>query len=248
MKFLGKFRRKMILDGKFKNYLLYAVGEIVLIVAGILIAWKINTLNELRKSKIVQVKIYESLYEELETNLIVLNTATTTYENTSNNLEKSLAYLGLQQNQLDREARETIVQMKFRNSNLRDETLSSINATDKFQFIENDSLEILIAQYPAQINEFMEQELKLRSIVESKLKPTLEKHLSLVDMLPEGSKYKRIKSYVQESNYTSLLNSKEYQNAVIDLLLQIKIQMNIVQKLKKNTENLTSKLGLELNG
>lgn len=247
MKFLGKFRRRMILDGKFKNYLLYAVGEIVLIVAGILIAWKINNLNELRKSKIVQVKIYESLYEELETNLIVLNTATTTYESTSANLEKTLAYIGLQQDQLDNEARETIVQMKFRNSNLRDEALSSINATDKFQFVENDSLKILIAQYPAQIKEFMEQEVKLRSIVEDKLKPNLEKHLSLVDMLPESSKYKRIKSYVQESDYASLLNSKEYQNALIDLLLQTKIQMNIANKIKNKTETLASKLSLELN-
>ncbi len=104
------------------------------------------------------------------------------------------------------------------------------------------------ATYDTYVQEIIDGPFSVSNIVESKLKPTLEKHLSLVDMLPEGSKYKRIKSYVQESNYTSLLNSKEYQNAVIDLLLQIKIQMNIVQKLKKNTENLTSKLGLELNG
>lgn len=238
----------MILDGKFKNYLLYAVGEIVLIVVGILIAWKINSLNEVRKSKIVQVKIYESLYEELETNLAVLDGATAMYNSTTSNLEKSLAYIGLLQEQLTSEAKATIVQMKFRNSNLRNEALSSINATDKFQFIENDSLKILIAQYPAQIKEFMEQEIKLRSIVESKLKPTLEQHLSLVDMLPENAKYKRVKSYVKESDYATLLNSKEYQNAVIDHLLQTKIQLSITKKLRKNTETLAQKLSIELKG
>ncbi len=248
MKFLGKFRRKMILDGKFKNYLLYAVGEIVLIVLGILIAWKINNLNEVRKSKIVQVKIYESLYEELNTNLTVLDSAIVRYNNTTGTLQKSLAYVGLQENQLNQEAKDVIIQVKFRNTNLQDESLSSINTTDKFQFVENDSLKVLIAQYPTQIKAFIVQETKLRNIVENRLKPLLEKHLSLVDMLPEDAKYKRIKTYVQPSDYHTLLNSKEYQNTIIDNLLQTQIQLNTANSLKEKTEALSQKLNQELKG
>ncbi|MGB3774415.1 MAG: DUF6090 family protein [Leeuwenhoekiella sp.] len=248
MKFFGKFRRKMILNGKFKNYLLYAVGEIVLIVLGILIAWKINNLNEIRKSKIVQVKIYESLDEELRSNLIVLDSAIVRYNSSTGALQKSLSYVGLQENQLNNEAKEVIIEMKFKKSSISDEALSSINSTDKFQFIENDSLKILIAQYPAHMNDFMEQEVKLRNIVENKLKPLLEKHLSLVDMLPEDATYKRIKTYVQESNYSGLLNDKEYQNSIINDLLQTKIQLRIAKSLREKTEELSLKLNLELNG
>ncbi|MFI8377892.1 DUF6090 family protein [Leeuwenhoekiella sp. NPDC079379] len=248
MKFFGKLRRKMILDGKFKNYIVYAFGEIVLIVLGILIAWKINNLNEIRKSEIVQVKIYESLYEELHTNLIVLDSAILRYTSTATNLQKSLAYVGLQEEQLSNEAKSVIIEMRFKNSNLSDEALSSINSTDKFQFIESDSLKILIAQYPGHINEFMEQEVKLRNITENKLKPLLEKHLSLVDMLPENATYKRIKSYVQESDYKGLLNNKEYQNSIINDLLQTKIQLKIAKSLREKTEELSLKLNLELNG
>ena len=42
MKFLRKIRQKLVAENKFRNYLLYALGEIILVVIGILIALAIN--------------------------------------------------------------------------------------------------------------------------------------------------------------------------------------------------------------
>jgi hypothetical protein len=49
--FFRKIRKKMADDNKPIQYMRYAVGEIVLVVIGILIALQINTWNEERKSK-----------------------------------------------------------------------------------------------------------------------------------------------------------------------------------------------------
>jgi len=49
-----KLKQKFIKDGAFKRYLLYALGEIILIVAGILIAVQINNANEARKEKMLE--------------------------------------------------------------------------------------------------------------------------------------------------------------------------------------------------
>lgn len=46
LQFLRRIRKKLIEDGKFKNYLLYAVGELFLVVLGILIALQINALYQ----------------------------------------------------------------------------------------------------------------------------------------------------------------------------------------------------------
>ncbi len=46
LKFFRKFRRKFISERKIGNYLLYALGEIILVVIGILIALAINNSNE----------------------------------------------------------------------------------------------------------------------------------------------------------------------------------------------------------
>ena len=50
VKFFRRIRLKMLENGRLKNYLLYAFGEIILVVLGILIALEINNWNEDRKN------------------------------------------------------------------------------------------------------------------------------------------------------------------------------------------------------
>ncbi len=50
IKFFRKIRQKTLTENKFGKYLIYAIGEIVLVVIGILIALQINNANENRKS------------------------------------------------------------------------------------------------------------------------------------------------------------------------------------------------------
>jgi hypothetical protein len=51
IKFFRKIRLNMIRDKKVINYILYAIGEIILVVIGILIAVQINNWNINRKKK-----------------------------------------------------------------------------------------------------------------------------------------------------------------------------------------------------
>ena len=50
IRFLRRHRQHLLLARKFRNYVLYAVGEVLLVVIGILIALQINTWNEERKT------------------------------------------------------------------------------------------------------------------------------------------------------------------------------------------------------
>ena len=56
----------MIKDNKVRKYLLYAIGEIILVVIGILIALQINNLNEERKEKKIEIKAYNDLLSTLK--------------------------------------------------------------------------------------------------------------------------------------------------------------------------------------
>ena len=49
IKFFRKIRQHLLSEKKFSRYLIYAVGEIVLVVIGILIALSINNQNEEKK-------------------------------------------------------------------------------------------------------------------------------------------------------------------------------------------------------
>ncbi|GEQ86770.1 hypothetical protein ULMS_22780 [Patiriisocius marinistellae] len=247
MKLFRKVRRKLIESGKFKSYLLYALGEILLIVIGISIAWKINNLNDIRKNRIVEVKIYESLYDELRTNLNVLDSSIVRYNTNTLSLQNTLNYVGVKSNKLTQETKDIIVQMKFRYTNLRNDALNSINNTNKFEFLENESLKVLIAEYPNEIKIFESQEINIGNIVTNKLKPIIEKHISLSDMLSKvDENFNQIRTFGQQSNYETLLNSREYQNSIIDRLLQTEILLNYAKDLRKKTETLAVKLKQEL--
>ena len=69
IKFFSKIRQNMITQNKVSNYLLYAIGEIVLMVIGILIALQINNWNEQRKERLQEKKYLERFEVELNTDL-----------------------------------------------------------------------------------------------------------------------------------------------------------------------------------
>lgn len=51
MLFLRTIKRRFFANEQFNNYLLYAVGEIVLVIAGILLALQIDTWNSDRQTQ-----------------------------------------------------------------------------------------------------------------------------------------------------------------------------------------------------
>lgn len=69
IKFFRKIRQKLLNKNKIGKYLLYAIGEIILVVIGILIALQINNWNEERKSADYTTLLFKKALEELKFNL-----------------------------------------------------------------------------------------------------------------------------------------------------------------------------------
>lgn len=71
--FFRKIRQKLLTENKFSKYLLYAIGEIVLVVIGILIALSINNWNELKKEANFEHKVLNEIKVSLQRNIEHLN-------------------------------------------------------------------------------------------------------------------------------------------------------------------------------
>ena len=67
--FFRKIRKKMADDNKPMKYMRYAIGEIALVVIGILIALQINTWNENRKAKILEKSILIELKKSMSSDI-----------------------------------------------------------------------------------------------------------------------------------------------------------------------------------
>lgn len=66
IKFFRHIRQSMINQNRTKKYLLYAIGEIILVVIGILIALQINNWNENRKERILESNILDKITANIE--------------------------------------------------------------------------------------------------------------------------------------------------------------------------------------
>ena len=65
IKFFRQLRQKLLMENNNSKYFKYAIGEILLVVVGILIALQINNWNDDRKQKLVDQKYFQNLKNDL---------------------------------------------------------------------------------------------------------------------------------------------------------------------------------------
>lgn len=73
IKFFRKIRQKLLTENKFSKYLIYAIGEIILVVIGILIALSINNWNQGRIDKKSESTYLKDIKKEIQNNSSILD-------------------------------------------------------------------------------------------------------------------------------------------------------------------------------
>ncbi len=66
MKLFRTIRQNLITEGKLKRYLLYAIGEILLVMIGISLAFQVNNWNDNRIKKNAEINYYKNIRNQIE--------------------------------------------------------------------------------------------------------------------------------------------------------------------------------------
>jgi len=69
MKIFRKIRQELLTNNKFRKYLLYALGEIILVVIGILIALQLNTNRDNKNKRDLGYKYLTEMRSEVQNDL-----------------------------------------------------------------------------------------------------------------------------------------------------------------------------------
>jgi len=72
-KFFRRIKRKLWDEGSLRKYLIYAIGEILLVVIGVLIALQINNWNEDRKERVLEDDYLAKISLNIEDDIIQYN-------------------------------------------------------------------------------------------------------------------------------------------------------------------------------
>lgn len=154
--FFRRIRQELINRERFGKYLLYAVGEIILVVAGILIALQINNLNEQRKENAKEQIVLKQLREEFNLNLNQLESKITMRHDLMKDLKECLNYFAIQQVDNDSlfTAKLTSLMLPLTFDPIQNDLVSSGN----IQIIKNTELKKRLTNWTSDVHQLREVE------------------------------------------------------------------------------------------
>ena len=219
--FFRKIRKQLADDNQFLKYSRYAVGEIVLVVVGILIALQINTWNGHRLERQEEIRILKSVRNDLENTIkefeflnqirdLVLNSTKEIY---------TMANSGdFEGHTLDSLIGLTLYRPTFNNKLGAIELLFS---SGKINMITNDSIREFLIAWPGSIDDMIEEEVYAVSVFQNNYYPVVARYLIIQNILDLSFSSSMIGPVVREeiypappieSDYDGLLKDKGFLN------------------------------------
>jgi len=154
LRFFRTLRQRLLAENRVSRYLLYAVGEIVLVVIGILIALQVNTWNEGQKERKIELKALMDLKREFLSNQALLEAAVRLKQQAFESNEAFLNTIGL-----DAPNTASLVRDYGGSTiNPNNGVLNSLIATGTINVIQNDSLKHLLTSWGDLIQNYREEE------------------------------------------------------------------------------------------
>jgi len=173
-RFFHRFRKSFFSETSIKTgrklnrYLLYAFGEIVLVVIGILIALQINNWNEDRKSLRVEKTILTNLYDNLGVDSIQFDYYKVQFQEVDK-LHKDLYRYGVKNEDLDSIAEPMLVRRS-----LYFKQLINLGSKETINSLKNQTIKSALVAYLGSINDMeLAYNFELKTLLNERLKPYL---------------------------------------------------------------------------
>ena len=224
-------------DNKLFKYSKYAIGEIALVVIGILIALQINNWNEDRKTTKQEIKILNDLKNDLETNL---NEISETYNVTSQRQMSSALILDYFKN-----AKPVDDSLKKAFEMLEQDVLFNISNTS-YKFIEsqginslsNDSLRIRVTEmYERHLANIVTRENMNRQIVDRELIPLMQEHFVSTATVDKNNLIAP-EAVNMPKNIDDLRNDSAFKNIIVRLQTWLLVRLRWRQEARVRLEEL----------
>jgi len=156
IKIFRKIRYDLMEKNKTGKYIKYAIGEIILVVIGILIALQINNWNEFRKDRVQEQEVLEQLKEEHESNLKQLESKIKMRNIVIESSRKLLSYIDNPETAIS-----DSILYNLSRGGLRptfDPIKNDLVSSNKLSLIQNNKLRKLLSQWESNYHQLNEEE------------------------------------------------------------------------------------------
>lgn len=234
IKFFRQIRQNLLMENKTGKYLKYAIGEIVLVVIGILIALSINNWNEQQKINVQELIILKELKLSLESNKTILNTRVI------NSQDKILRGKLLQEHLKEKRPYHDSLRNFFRIPTFALSAGLSYASFDNtknqgLQLIKNNELRLeLIRLFDEEFKAVTELGINSSRLLTNTIAPFIQKHFEYTT------------SGLVPNDYIALLNAKEYANILSRSIYLNNLASNLSSDVLLKTDVLVEALDKEI--
>lgn len=220
IKFFRKIRLNLLAGNKFTKYLLYALGEIILVVIGILIALAINNANQNRINSNNEQVYLHGLEQEFKTSKLKLQELTSVNKRNYEGSKKIIGYITYKDKTPSEAEFSKLLYNTFSNDigfNPNNSLLNEMINSGNIKNLSNPELRRKLTNWLSTIEDISRQEKELSVQREKVLDMFRTKRSSLRTIFEQTDVYNQIglpKSKNEISNL-QLLNSKEFENNVL---------------------------------
>jgi len=186
IKFFRKIRYDLMDKNKTGKYLKYAIGEIVLVVIGILIALSINNWNENRKLRNSEQVLLHQLRQEFESNLKQLNQKIEMREIMINSAQKLLNMID-DKNTMIPDSIGHLISFTRMNPTF-DPIRNDLTIGDKLSLIRDAKLKRLLTEWESNALQLDESEDRWLYSLDNYFRPLLYEHNLVRDMFESNYK------------------------------------------------------------
>ena len=220
IKFFRTIRKNLLNEGKTLKYLKYAIGEIALVMIGILLALQVNNWNQNRLNSISEKLLLKEINTEFKFNKEELESTIRTYVRIRNQCDNLLQSFPIDLSQLHKDSL-SIALNQIRNLSSADLSMGSISTlinTSSFEIISNTELRSLLIQWGDLISDYFEREERAILFTEQTIIPYLAKRI------PQPY----TKGIIDDRVDLSFMTSIEFENLINDRRFYAHTLLNIV--------------------
>jgi len=144
---------------KTEKYFKYAIGEIILVVIGILIALNINTLNNNRIERIKERNLLNNLHADFLLNKVQFDSTKTIHQDQLRRYHKIISYFPIENYSTFNDTLWKYEKdIRFRSFNPASGTVNAIINSGNLNIIQNDTLQEYLTKWIDVLNDYIEEE------------------------------------------------------------------------------------------
>jgi hypothetical protein len=215
------------MENKTSKYFKYAIGEIILVVIGILIALQINNWNQERILKIEEKTIVQNIHNEYEQNKKLIKTSIEESETCIHTLKTLMTLMGKDEASIKASNTDSLFFHAYNFPIYRpsENTISGLIQSGRLDIIQNQNLVNLIYEWGRTMKALTDHSERLLINNDNQVLPYLVKHYSLKDMDAYGELQWENKTILDIDKF-KIFEHIEFENIMDDFLYRVLITKN----------------------